>query len=66
MNSRPALLPLRVLLDSEAEYRLTFDEAPVGIAHTDLAGRWLRVNGRLRAILGYSRASLETLDFHTP
>ncbi len=64
MNSRPALLPLRVLLDSKAEYRLTFDEAPVGIAHTDLAGRWLRVNGRLRAMLGYSPAALETLDIH--
>jgi two-component system cell cycle sensor histidine kinase/response regulator CckA len=40
------------LLESERAYRLTFDEAPVGIAQASLEGRLLRVNARLRALLG--------------
>jgi PAS domain S-box-containing protein len=51
------------LTESEAEYRSTFDEAPVGIAHTSLTGRWLRVNERLRLLLGYSHEQLHATDF---
>jgi two-component system cell cycle sensor histidine kinase/response regulator CckA len=51
------------LVESEAEYRSTFDDAPVGIAHTSLEGRWLRTNRRLRSLLGYSAEQLQATDF---
>jgi PAS domain S-box-containing protein len=41
------------LRQSEARFRGTFENAAVGIAHEDLTGRFLRLNGRFCAILGY-------------
>jgi PAS domain S-box-containing protein len=38
---------------SERRFRGTFENAAVGITHTNLDGRWLRVNEKLCAILGY-------------
>ena len=46
------------LRESEALYEATFNHAPVGIAHADIEGRWLRVNDRICEILGYPRAEL--------
>jgi PAS domain S-box-containing protein len=46
------------LRQSEALYEATFNHAPVGIAHADREGRWLRVNDRLCEILGHTRAEL--------
>ncbi|HEY2588034.1 MAG TPA: PAS domain S-box protein [Tepidisphaeraceae bacterium] len=40
--------------ESEERFRGTFENAAVGIAHTDLDGRWLRVNEKLCAVLGYT------------
>ncbi|MDG3002476.1 hybrid sensor histidine kinase/response regulator [Paludisphaera mucosa] len=40
------------LRQSEARFRGTFENAAVGIAHTDLQGRWLRVNRTFCAIVG--------------
>lgn len=51
------------LRESEQLYHATFDNAPVGIAHTDLNGRWRRVNQRLCDILGYSREELLVRNF---
>ncbi|MBV8400707.1 MAG: PAS domain S-box protein, partial [Acetobacteraceae bacterium] len=42
------------LRESEERFRGTFENAAVGIAHVDPSGRWLRVNGKLAAILGYT------------
>ncbi len=42
------------LRESEELNRATFEQAAVGIAHVGLDGRWLRVNDRLCAIVGYS------------
>jgi PAS domain S-box-containing protein len=42
------------LRESEERFRGTFENAAVGITHTDLDGRWLRVNEKLAAILGYT------------
>jgi PAS domain S-box-containing protein len=50
------------LLESERAYRSTFDEAPVGIAHTSLDGRLLRVNARLSALLDYVPSDLLAID----
>lgn len=46
------------LAESENRFRTTFEQAGVGMAHTDQDGRYLQVNERLCAILGYSRAEL--------
>jgi PAS domain S-box-containing protein len=46
------------LRESEERFRGTFENAGVGIAHADFAGRWLRVNEKLCAILGYPREEL--------
>ena len=46
------------LRESEERFRGTFENAAVGIAHEDLAGRFLRFNKRFCAILGYSPEEL--------
>ncbi|WP_407572987.1 diguanylate cyclase [Deinococcus altitudinis] len=53
----------RTLLESEARFKATFDQAAVGIAHVGLDGRWLEVNQRLCDIVGYPREELLTLSF---
>jgi PAS domain S-box-containing protein len=46
------------LRDSQERFRGTFENAAVGIAHVDGAGRFLRVNEKFCAIVGYSREEL--------
>jgi PAS domain S-box-containing protein len=46
------------LREREERFRATFEQAAVGIAHTALDGRWLRVNQKLCDILGYTREEL--------
>src|SRR5260370_41724664 len=53
----------RALVESERAFASTFDEAPIGIAHTSLEGRWLRVNRRLCEYLGYTPAELMATSF---
>jgi PAS domain S-box-containing protein len=51
------------LQESEERYRATFEEAAVGIAHTGLDGRFLRVNATLCDITGFSREELLDMTF---
>jgi formate hydrogenlyase transcriptional activator len=51
------------LRESEAVNRATFEQAAVGIAHVGTDGRWLRVNDKLCAIVGYPREELLQLTF---
>ncbi len=51
------------LRESEERFRLTIDEAPIGMALVALDGRFVRVNHRLCESVGYSRAELERLRF---
>src|SRR5262249_33211289 len=44
----------KALRESEARYRGTFDNAGVGIVHSDMQGRYLRVNQKYCDFLGYS------------
>ncbi len=44
-------------------FRLTFDKAPLGLAHVSPDGHWLEVNQRLCAILGHSRELLLAKTF---
>ena len=44
---------------ADARHRATFDNAPIGIMHTDIdAGRILLVNSKLLELLGYTRDEL--------
>jgi two-component system cell cycle sensor histidine kinase/response regulator CckA len=51
------------LEECERLHQSTFDEAPIGVAHTSLSGRFLRVNRWLCHVLGYSAEELRSLDF---
>ena len=46
------------LLESESRFRVTFEQAAVGIAHIGLDGRWLMFNDKLCDITGYTTAEL--------
>src|SRR6201995_6058504 len=48
---------------SEARFRETFDEAPIGMALVGPNGRWLEVNRALCDIVGYSESELLALTF---
>jgi PAS domain S-box-containing protein len=48
---------------SERRFQATFDQAAVGIAHVAPDGRWLRVNQKLCAIVGYSAEEMTGLTF---
>src|SRR5208283_5110316 len=51
-------LPEEALRESEERFRGTFENAAVGIAHEDLAGRFLRFNKKFCEILGYGSEEL--------
>lgn len=51
------------LQDSDAFFRVTFEQAAVGMAMVDLSGTWLRVNQKLADILGYTPDELKNLTF---
>lgn len=52
----------RALQESEERFRATFEQAAVGLAHTRLDGRLIRVNRRMCDITGYSHEEL--IDRH--
>ncbi len=53
----------RALRESEERFRLTLDEAPIGMALVALDGRFLRVNRALCEIVGYAPEELTGLTF---
>lgn len=53
----------RRLRESEELFRATFENAPVGVSHLDLEGRWLQVNPKLCEITGYSREEMLALSY---
>ena len=54
----PRKMVEKALHESEELYRLTFDRAPVGVAHIGLDGKYILVNQRFCEIVGYSRKDL--------
>lgn len=46
------------LVDSEERFRMSFDNAGVGVCILDLNGQFIRVNKKLIAMLGYEEAEL--------
>jgi PAS domain S-box-containing protein len=53
------------LRESEERFRLTIDEAPIGMALVGTDGRFLRVNRALCEIVGYTADELTGLTFQT-
>ena len=53
----------QALRDSEELYRSTFEKAPIGIAHVNPDGQWLRVNKQLCEIVGYTQEELLRLKY---
>lgn len=51
------------LYESERRFVATFEQAAVGIAHVAPDGRWLQVNRKLCAIVGYTQEELLTKTF---
>src|SRR5579859_2551082 len=51
------------LQESERRFRAMFDQAAVGVAQSDLDGRWLVVNQRLLDLYGYPWEELSKLRF---
>lgn len=51
------------LAESEARFEGTFEQAAVGIALVAPDGRWLRVNGKLCSIVGYTQGELLAKTF---
>ncbi len=51
------------LRESEQRFRVTFEQAAVGILHIALDGRYARVNQKFRDLLGYTTDELLTLAF---
>ena len=49
--------------ESEERFRVTFEQAAVGVAHVSVNGQWLRVNQKLCEIVGYSEAELLCTTF---
>jgi diguanylate cyclase (GGDEF)-like protein/PAS domain S-box-containing protein len=53
----------RALRESEEKLRGLYELAPVGIALTDMNGRYVEFNEAFRAICGYSAEELKKLDY---
>ena len=53
----------RALAHSEERFRVTFENAPVGMAHVAPDGKWVRVNDALCRILGYPPDELTAKSF---
>ena len=51
------------LEESEKRFRSTFEQAAVGIAHVSTECKWLLVNQRLCAIVGYTKEEFLNLTF---
>jgi PAS domain S-box-containing protein len=51
------------LRETEEQLRATFEQAAVGVAHTDPNGQLLRINEKLCEMLGYSQEELIELTF---
>ena len=52
-----------LIVESEARFQETFDQAPIGMALVSLEGTWLKINQALCDIVGYTQDELLSLSF---
>lgn len=64
MDITDEMMAREALQQSERQFRSTFDNAAIGIAHLNLDGKWTLVNNRTSEITGYSREELLQKRFH--
>lgn len=57
------ILSEKKLRESESRFRVAFELGPIGMAITSVEQRWIEVNDRLCAILGYPREELLNLTW---
>lgn len=50
------------LFEQEHLYKLTFEEADVGIAHVSLDGKWIDTNAYLTKLLGYTKEEFQSMQ----
>ena len=50
------------LFAQEHLYKLTFEEANIGIAHTSLDGRWIDTNEYMSKLLGYTKKEFQEMN----
>ena len=60
-DESPDTAYLENLRQLEMLHRNTFEQAPIGIAYADRAGRFIRVNPAFAGMLGYTPADLENI-----
>jgi len=53
----------RALAESEEKLRGLFELSPLGIARTDMSGRFVEFNEAFRALTGYSEDEVKALDY---
>ena len=63
-STSPTASGPRSARESEERFRGTFENAAVGIAHTHPEGRFLRVNEKFCAVVGYPREELLEKTWH--
>ena len=61
-NEAPDTAYLENLRQLEMLHRNTFEQAPIGIAYADNAGRFIRVNPAFSEMLGYTPAELQNME----
>jgi len=52
----------RKLFEQEHLYKLTFEEANIGIAHTSLNGMWIDTNEYMSELLGYTKQEFQQMN----
>ena len=53
----------KALVSSEEQFRVAFENAPIGVCLTDADGHYLKVNKAYCEMLGYSEKELLSIDF---
>jgi PAS domain S-box-containing protein len=62
-NASHGIFSEAILLESEELFRVTFEQAAVGIAHVSPEGKFLRVNRKFCDIVGYSLEEMRERTF---
>jgi formate hydrogenlyase transcriptional activator len=62
-HPRPDIIKAETLRQSEERWRSVFENSAIGVALTDLNGRFLATNPTFQKMLAYTESELQTLSF---